>query len=64
MSASELRNVHRYLNSRFILQHHTHAHTQLYTKVLNVPEELSGGIFRMLSSILWIGNLEFTDTES
>lgn len=33
-------------------------------QVLNVSESLSLGIFRMLSAILWIGNLQFSDTES
>ena len=33
-------------------------------QVLNVSESLSVGIFRMLSAILWIGNLQFCDSES
>lgn len=33
-------------------------------QVLNVSESLSIGMFRMLSAILWIGNLQFSDSES
>ena len=33
-------------------------------QVLNVSESLTIGIFRMLAAILWIGNLQFSDSES
>lgn len=29
-----------------------------------MPEEMISGMFRTLSAILWIGNLNFQDTES
>ena len=35
-----------------------------FTQVLNMSEEMIGGMFRILSAILWIGNLQFQDTES
>ena len=36
----------------------------MYVQVLNVSDDLSNGIFRILSAVLWIGNLEFQDSES
>lgn len=39
-------------------------HTRTYTQVLAIPDDISIGIFRVLSAILWIGNLEFQDSES
>lgn len=33
-------------------------------KVLNVSDDMINGMFRTLAAILWIGNLQFQDTES
>ena len=33
-------------------------------KVLNVSDDMISGMFRTLAAILWIGNLQFQDTES
>ena len=31
--------------------------------VLNIPENMSNGIFKLISAVLWVGNIEFIDLE-